>query len=170
MDQNALEKACELELAGIEPVAEYVAAAGRGYGRVKIWKIDDGYLVYWGNSGEEYAVVEKHVDIEDKEELADWLEWQDLEPLETIAQRANVRGAHAVPEAHEGDEGPFYILETRYWYGATETSRFVSNNRGEPLEFETIKEARAWIESADGEVYYLAHNECARPSYKVVSI
>ena len=168
MDQKALEKARELD-ARIIPAAEYVAAAGQDYGWVKTWEIDDGYLVYWGNSGEEYAVVEKHVDIEDKEELADWLEWQDLEPLETIAHMANVRGAHAVPEAHEGDEGPFYILETRYWYGPTETSRFVSNNRGEPLEFGTTKEARAWIESADGEVYCLAHGEYARPSYKVVT-
>jgi hypothetical protein len=89
--------------------------------------------------------------------------------LDAIAQRANVRGAATVPEAHEDNEGPFYILATRYWYGPTEASRFVPDDRGEPLAFDTYAQARAWIERADGEVYHLAHGEYARPAYKVVT-
>jgi len=169
MDPKALAKARELTLAAVQPDAEYVAAAGPGYGWVKVWKMADGYLVYWGNDGESHAVFEEQVDIEDQDELASWLEWQDLEPWEEIEQRANVRGASAVPKAHEGDEGPFYILATHYWYGATETSNFVTDDRYEPLGFETFEDARAWIANADSEVYYLAHNEYARPTYKVVT-
>ena len=171
MDQKALGEALKLERDGVEPTAEYTAAAGPGWGWIKVWKTDSGYLVYWGNDGGSHAVFEKQVDIEDQDELASWLEWQDLEPWEEIEQRANVRGAAAVPEAKDSDPGPFYILVTRYWYGATETSSLVMDERGrEPFVFDSFDDARAWIESEESEVYYLAHNEYARPSYKVVSI
>lgn len=169
--QHALEMAQNMKRDSVEPSAEYVAAAGYGYGWVKVWKIEDGYLVYWGNNAESYAVFEEHMNIEDEDELAEWLEWQDLDNWESIEQRANVRGADAIPEEGEDEEGPFYVLKTRRWYGATETSNLIRDESGrEPLEFETYEEAREWIKAADDCVYYLAHNESSRPSYKVVAV
>jgi hypothetical protein len=167
MDQEALKMAHEFELSGVEPIAEYIAVAGPGYGWVKVWTVEEGYLVYWGDNGEDYAVFEEYVDLED---LAEWIEWDDVGDLGAIEQRANVRGAAAVPEAKEGDEGPFYILETRHWYGPTETSSLIVGSNLEPLEFTSFAEAKEWIEEEDGSVYYLAHNESCRPTYKVVTV
>jgi len=167
---EALAKAKDLELAGVKPVAEYDAAAGPNYGFVMVWETEEGYLVYWGDKTNENAVYKENVDISN---LASWIENSSLRGLEAIEQMANIRGADAVSEAKEYDKGPFYILMTRRWLGwgwhpATETSAFVEDNRG-PLAFETLQDARAWIERADSEVYYLAHNEYERPSYKVVT-
>jgi hypothetical protein len=167
MDQKALEKVWEFLSDGVEPVAEYVAAAGCNYGLVKVWKKEEGYLVYWGNNGEEYAVFEKSVDLDD---LAEWLEFEGLDEFEALEQRANVRGADAIQEAKDGDEGPFYILVTRHWYGPTETSSLVLGDGRKPLAFETYKEAKEWIESEEDCVYCLAHSESSRPSYKVVTV
>jgi len=166
---KALETAENLIEEGIEPDAEYVAAAGFDYGWVKVWQVEDKFVVHWGDNTNSYAVLKDDVDLDDHS-LAEWLEDDSLYGLEAILHTANIRGANAVPEAEETDEGPFYVLRTRYWYGATETSDVIMNNSGrEPLAFETLREARAWIERADSGVYYLAHGECARPSYKVVA-
>jgi len=163
---DAKKEAHKLEAAGVEPIAEYVAAAGPDWGWVKVWQVDGGgYLVYWTDNHDYYAVVEDSVDIED---LAAWLEWDNVNEWEAIEQRANVRGADAIPNADEDDKGPYYVLMTRHWYGATETSSLIKRGR-EPLEFETIEEAQEWIKAAD-DCVYLAHNESGRPSYKVVSI
>jgi hypothetical protein len=167
MNQKALEKARELELAGIEPAAEYIAAAGHNHGWIKVWKIDDGFIIYYGDGGDSFAAFKKSMSL-DENELASWLEWQGLDTLDSIAQRANIRGADAIPAAGE-DDGPFYILMTRYWYGPRETSWFATDDKGAPLEFEALQAARAWIERINGETYYLAHGEYARPSYKVVA-
>jgi len=150
----------------VAPDAEYTAAAGPDHGWVKVWANGGHYLVYWGNNAESYAIVDDDVDLED---LASYLEDDTMRGLEAIVQTANIRGADAVTPAAASDEGPFYILKSRHWYGATETSSLVMDDRGEPLAFETLRAARAWIERADSEVYYLAHGEYARPSYKVVA-
>jgi hypothetical protein len=153
-----------LTKAGIEPVAEYVAAAGRDYGWVKAWLTDGRYVVQYGDNANTYVDVSNDVD-----DLAEWLELWTLSGLDALVHTANVRGADEVPEAEESDEGPFYVLETRYWYGATETSSLVMDNTGrEPLEFESIDEARAWIDDVEDRPYWLLHNESGRPSYKVV--
>jgi hypothetical protein len=155
----------DLTKAGIEPVAEYVAAAGRDYGWAKAWLTDGRYVVQYGDNANTYAELAEDID-----DLAEWFELWTLSGLDALVHTANIRGADAVPEAKEGDEGPFYVLETRYWYGATETSSLVMDETGrEPLEFESIDEARAWIDRADSEVYHLSHNESSRPSYKVVA-
>ena len=41
----------------------------------------------------------------------------------------------------------------------------------EPLEFETVTEAEAWIkEEQSGGTYYLGHGEASRPSYKIIDM
>jgi hypothetical protein len=155
----------DLTKSGIEPVAEYVAAAGRDYGWVKAWPTDGRYVVQYGDSSNTYAEFANDID-----DLAWWIEFSGLSGLDAVVQTANVRGPGAVPEANEGDEGPFYILETRYWYGAIETSSLVMDDTGrEPLEFASIEDARAWIKHVDGEVYRLSNNESMRPYYNVVA-
>jgi hypothetical protein len=146
--------------AGIEPVAEYVAAAGRDYGWAKAWLTDGRYVVQYGDNSNTYAEFAEDID-----DLAEWFELWTLGGLDALVHTANVRGADAVPEAKEGDEGPFYVLETRYWCGAIETSSLVMGDGGrEPLEFESIEGARAWIDNVEDMPY-----ESGRPSYKVVT-
>jgi hypothetical protein len=168
---DALEKARDMIRNGVAPDAEYTAAAGPDYGWVKAWEVEGGYVVQYGDGDNTYAAFEKNISLEN-DELASWLEWQDLERLESIEQRANVRGADAIPAAGGNEGGPFYVLVTRYWYdwrGPREISRFVSDDRGCALEFEAFEEARAWIKGVDSEVYRLAHGEYARSSYRVVT-
>jgi hypothetical protein len=164
---NALEKAQDMIRNSVAPDAEYTAAAGPDYGWVKVWKVEGGYVVQYGDGGNTYAAFEKNISLDD-DELASWLEWQDLDRLESIEQRANVRGADAIPEASGDEDGPFYILVTRYWYGPREISRFVSDDRGEPSTFDAFKDAYAWIKRANRDVWHLSHGEYARPAYKVV--
>jgi hypothetical protein len=165
---DALEKAQDMIRNGVAPGAEYVAAAGPDYGWVKVWEVEGGYVVQYGDGDNTYAAFEKNISLDD-DELASWLEWQDLDRLESIEQRANVRGADAISAAGGDEDGPFYVLVTRYWYGPREISRFVSDDRSCALEFEAFEDARAWIERADSEVYRLSHGEYARPSYKVLT-
>jgi hypothetical protein len=158
-------------IAGVAPDSEYVAAAGPGWGWVKVWATEDGYLVYCGNNAESYAAIEDKLDLDDEDELASWLEFDDVSGLDAVIHTANVRGAASVPEANESSDGPFFILETRRLYGASETSSVVMDDSLRyPLEFWSLDEARAWIKRADGEVYWLLHNEIGRPSYKAVSM
>jgi len=168
MHEKALEKARKLELDGVAPDAEYMAVAGSDYGWVKAWKVEDGYVVLYGDGDNTYADVDKSSHLED-DDLAPWLEWQDLDPLESIEQRANVRGADAIPDATGDEDGPFYILVTRYLYGSREITGFVTNDRHEPLEFDSIKDAHEWIKRTDTAVWCLSWGEYARPSYKVVT-
>jgi hypothetical protein len=165
---EAIEQVKKLIESGISPNAEYVAAAGLDCGWVKVWKVDGGYVVQYGDGDNTYTAFENDISLYE-DELADWLEWQDLDPLDSIEQRANIRGADAIPVAVGDESGPFYILMTRYWYGPREISRFVSDGRGEPMEFETIKDAYEWLKHANSGIYHLAHGEYARPTYKVVT-
>ena len=168
MSKQAVE---DMIRSGVAPDAEYTAVAGPDYGWVKAWKTEGGYAVQYGDGDNTYHdFLRGDVDVDDVEDdLASYLEWQGLDRLAAIEQRANVRGADAIPDAKGGENGPFYILVTRYWYGPREVSGFVTDDRYDPIEFESIKDAHAWIKRADSEVCYLSHGEYARPCYKVVT-
>ena len=160
---NATDKVNRLIEEGVAPDAEYYAAAGREYGWVKAWLLGDRYVVQYGDNSNTYADF-----ADDADDLASWIEY-DISGLDLIVQTANVRGADAVPEADESADGPFYVMETRYWYGATEESSIVTDDRGLYAQFASIEEARAWIDDVENRPYWLLHNESGRPSYKVVS-
>ena len=152
---------------GIEPDQDFTAASGSDYGQVNAWELPDGdYLVEYGNNGQtDYAIAD------DADDLACWLESPDLDGLDTLLQTANVRGAEEVDEADEDAKGPLYVLVTRYWYGATETSRWaMDDDERDPLEFATHAEAQAWIDDAEDGIYTLSHNESGAPSYKIVTL
>jgi hypothetical protein len=84
-------------------------------------------------------------------------------------QKMEVSDACLPVATHPVDLLAHSIHNAHYWYGPREISRFVSDGRGEPLEFETIKEAHEWLKRANSGIYHLAHGEYARPSYKVVT-
>ncbi|MEY2336306.1 hypothetical protein AAE485_15260 (plasmid) [Acidithiobacillus ferriphilus] len=150
-----------------EPVATYTAAAGQDYGFVAAFSYGDKFIIQHGNNGETNFDV-----ADDLDDLPGWLESPDLNPEDAIVQQANVRGSADVEEASEEDTGPFMVLQTRWWYGPTETSRMVSSDEDSyqtPLEFGSCKEAQEWIDEQESETYRLAHNEFAAPDYKIVT-
>lgn len=150
----------------IEPDEEFTAEAGRDHGYVAAWELPDGdWLIQYGDNGTtEYDIAD------DADDLAAWLESDDLNGLDRIVQTANVRGSGDVDEAEEDAEGPFYVLITRYWYGPTETNSIAMDEYGQNnLEFATWQDAQDWIDAADEDIYTLSHNESGAPSYKIVT-
>lgn len=143
----------------VAPDAEFTASRGKDYGQVNAWSLgDDGrFAIEYGNNGETSCDV-----ADDADDLACWLESPDLDAWETTIQTANVRGESAVYEAADDAEGPFRVLITHYWYGATESSDLSE-------EFESFESAQEWIDEKELETYFTAHNEIGAPSYKIVT-
>jgi hypothetical protein len=157
----------------VEPTKVYCAAAGADYGSVECWALPDsqhtdglGYLIAYGDNGETQYIIDDDVD-----DLAAWLEYDDLQGVDYYVQRANVRGIDAVDAAESDDEGTYYILETCYNYGPSEVTDVVryDGRRQDPLEFATLAEAQAWIDDANDTAYTMSHNESGRPSYKIIA-
>jgi hypothetical protein len=152
----------------IEPDYDFTAESGQDYGYVAAWNLPSGdVLVQYGNNATtDYAIA----DVNDSDDLAAWLESDDLNGLDRIVQTANVRGSGEVEEAEEDAEGPFYVLITHDWYGPTETSSIAMDEYGQNnLEFATWQDAQDWIDAADEGIYTLSHNESGAPSYKIVT-
>lgn len=155
----------------VAPTDEFVAAAGADYGHVLAWALkeqdgDASYLIQYGNNGQtDYEIAD------DADDLAAWLESPDQDALDTLLQRANVRGAQSVEAAEALGSGPFYVLRTRDWYGPTETSDIVRMEGSiDPIEFGSYEEAKEWITGEEREPYGLSHNESGAPSYKIVAV
>ena len=153
-----------------EPDFEYAAAAGRDYGQAKAWQI-----------GREWLIAESHGDetiyfmddlVVDEDSLADILEdVGDIDtPLDRLVHRANVRGIKTIEPAKSDDAGPFVILKTRYYYGASEMTTALKDEDGEIQEFASYKEAAKYISEIESEVYRLSHNESGRPIYTIISL
>jgi len=64
----------------------------------------------------------------------------------------------------------YVIVRTRYFYGPNEARDVLTDGRDRPLTFESRKDAKAHIADLDEEIYYLAHNESSRPSYRVYKL
>jgi len=146
---------------------EVFDAVCTAYGSVAAWQIGQAWLLAVAAGGQtDYQVVDRVGDLagilEDACEPADPLDW--------IITRANVRGIDAVESARGDEPGPFYVLETRHYYGRQEMSAAVTDNAGLPREFASYEEAAQYIASIDGDEYRLAHGECARPGYTIVAM
>jgi hypothetical protein len=162
---TAKDVAMIFEDGGISPDEEFTAAAGADYGSVSAWQMPSGkYVISYGDNGQtEYSVADE------VDDLAVWLEHPDLSGLDQIVERANVRGASSIKSASPDDDGPFYILRTRSYYGPTERSEIlVGDDFYSPLEFESYEDAENWINNGKSLVYYLANNEIGRPENKIV--
>ena len=152
-----------------EPNLEFTAAAGRDYCQAKAWQI-----------GQEWLIAESHGDetiyymddlVVDEDSLAGILEDVDCDtPFDRLVHRANVRGIEAIEPATGKEPGPFVILKTRYYYGASEMTTALKDEDGEIQEFDSYKEAAKYISEIESDVYYLSHNESDRAKYTIVSV
>ncbi|MGR3315418.1 hypothetical protein [Roseovarius indicus] len=61
----------------------------------------------------------------------------------------------------------YRIKATHTFYAPTPDLERVLDDGFEPLEFDTEADALTEIERLDERVYYLGHNECARPTYEI---
>ena len=65
----------------------------------------------------------------------------------------------------------YAIVMTREFYGPSKSKSLVLREDGQrALKFATSAAAKAMITDLDNEVYYLANNESARPTYKVARV
>lgn len=60
----------------------------------------------------------------------------------------------------------YEVMVTRHFYGPR-TSRALAADWSGELTFGSRAEAREWIADQDQKVYHLAHDECARPTYRI---
>lgn len=65
-----------------------------------------------------------------------------------------------------------YVIVRRHtYYGNQEdTYNIVDDDQWDPIVLDLYEDAADVVESLDGEVYYLMHNESERPEYFVVGI
>jgi len=151
---------------GIGPDEEYTAEAGSDYGQVEAWRLHNGeYAIKYGDNAQtDYALTD------DADDLAAWLESDDLCGADRAVQTATIRGIDEVSEAGEADEEPFAILVSRDYYGPESVTTVASDDRGDALAFDTYAEAREWVVGEKAEPYYLSHNESGRPTYKIITV
>lgn len=67
----------------------------------------------------------------------------------------------------------FIVNIRRLYYGPLDKDELASDDRGEPLRFETRAEAEQWVaenEPSRNELYRCAHNEHSRPQYTVIAL
>jgi hypothetical protein len=64
----------------------------------------------------------------------------------------------------------YQLRSTRYFYGPKTSKSIVQDEGNGPLVLQSRKEALQWIKEQDDGIYYLAHNEYARPTYTLVPI
>jgi hypothetical protein len=149
---------------GIKPADTFTASAGRDYGQVKAWKLDDGtYAIAYGDNGEtNYAI---HADADD---LGDWLIHDDLGGIDRNIERANVYRLDQVSEAESG--ALCSVLIEQSYYGPYTRTDAARDERGDVLEFDNGPAAQQWIDQSDSGTYYLEHNETGRPAYKIVEL
>ncbi len=72
----------------------------------------------------------------------------------------------------EVNDEKFYIAILGNYYlpdiQGERSVRWASHEQGEAMPFDSIEEAKAWIEEAESDVYVTSHNEAGRPEYMVV--
>ena len=91
--------------------------------------------------------------------------------LDRALARAEKRGITAVKPATGKEPGPFVILATRYYYGGDEVTAPLYDEGGRnPEIFASYEEAKGRVQEMDEAIHYLAHGECARPLFTIVSL
>jgi hypothetical protein len=169
------EKICNLLDLERDPESgdRFVSAAGWDHGFVRAWNLGRFYLVSLGLGGVpvEYFFGETA----DKDSLTNLLARKggDLDPIDRIVYLANVLGVESIDGADENEEGPFYVLKTRYPHGLEDTSAVLQHRNA--LKFASYKAAQAWIDDDKAESDsnfrdYGGHYGGRLPSYKIVTV
>ena len=150
------------------PSRVVTAAAGRQYGRVRVWDMGRLAIIAWqtmsGDTGRE--IVRGELDWDNDDELLRTY----LLPSDAAAvERGNVLG-EAPSEVPADYEGPVRIVVRRCYYGGAVEYRWFSDPRcGGPREYDSRADAAAVVADLDARTYELAHGECERPVYYIVA-
>lgn len=68
-------------------------------------------------------------------------------------------------------DNKFIVIRKRSFYAGTlgdDRARPITDSSGDTIVFDSLNEARTWIDEEGAEVYYLAHGEAGRPEYWIV--
>lgn len=141
----------------VAPDAEFTAAAGMNYGRVRVWGLagmPPMCLVESSDNGETHYSIEHPDDCRDAD-LPSYRLHDDLDGYARYIERANVLGSDvAMAEAAtamEQHSGPVAVLVTSYMYGPTEQTDLCRDSV-------SLDKALAMVaEQADSR--YCGHNE-----------
>lgn len=156
----------------IAPSSRVVAIAGDDYGSVTAWPVSRGYLLVIKHRGKRTIMVSSMTKY-----LRSYLIESSFSPLDSILQTANVIGQHAVAPASKKDDGPFYVMVTRFFDQGendqgdpplVQKSSFLELS-GSPRRFTTFDKALVGASDALVSVE-CAENEIQTPVYKVVSV
>ena len=150
-----------------EPDDSYQSAAGPTYGLVRAWRLGRSWLLAVSAGGRtDYAIADRSRD------LADILEdaGDPDDTLDRLVRRANTRGIQSVDEATGDEPGPYYVLETRHYYGPMDETRVIVDDAGLPLECASYEDAVRLASARYAEGYSLAPGECARSHYRIVAV
>ena len=153
----------------IPPTRVVTAAAGRQYGRVRVWDMGRLAIVAWqtmsGDTGCEIVRAQELNWDNDDELLRAYLLTLDAGPVEL----GNVLG-EAPTEVPADYQGPVRIVVRRCYYGGAVEYRYYSDDphRGDPREYDSRADAAAVVDELDARIYEFAPGECTRPAYYIV--
>lgn len=167
---EAICKALEYNLA--PPDKEFIAAAGRDYGMVRVWRISDSgdFAIKYGDNGSTHFDISQHVDVDDDRDIGEWLLSDDLDGADRQIALANIFGLSKLEEADaSGDEIVYAVLVEHDYYGGVSMTDAVREEDGDIMEFESFADAKAWIQKEESHPYVTQHNETGRPRYKIVA-
>jgi hypothetical protein len=136
---------------------------------VHVWRLGKhGALVAWGgNGGTDLALTTDYMPTE--EELPGWLIPDSLADWDLLLCRAEVLGLEAIEEAG-ADAGTCRILMEHDYYGPRCGYGWVLNDEHSAAWEGTRAEAEGLVEEFDDSTYCTEHNECGRPSLKIVAV
>lgn len=146
------------------PIKTFTAAAGRNYGHVSAWALDEGFLV----SFETESLFDCDI-ADDIDNLGIWLEDQEISGIDVLVDKANIYGIETISEAQEMATGPFYILAMHQFGEWKRTSICRVINGHEFHKFSTYREAKNWIDAANKLPYTLEWDQVSRPTFKIVT-
>ena len=153
----------------IPPSRVVTAAAGRQYGRVRVWDMGRLAIVAWqtmsGDTGCEIVRAQELDWDSDDELLRAYLLPLNAGPVEL----GNVLGDDPT-EVPADYQGPVRIVVRRRYYGGAVEYRYYSDDpRCGPCEYDSRADAAAVVGELDARIYEFAYGECERPAYFIVA-
>lgn len=151
---------------GADEVATCQGGAARG--QVEVWRLSAGrLLIRKSDSAVSSCWIEDAVCV-DMADLAGLLVDEDACGIGRLLSAAEARGIEAMAEAPENCEACVILGATDLSDG---TTRIEIEREGSGVHHLILdrREAEAHVARADETVYYLAHGEMARPTYRIVA-
>lgn len=146
------------------PIKTFTAVAGRNYGHVSAWPLDEGFLVSFETESLFDCDIADNID-----NLGIWLEDDEISGVDVWVDKANIYGIESVPAAQETATGPFYILVSHPFQELKRTSLLRLTSGHEFRKFTTYQEAKNWIDVANKLSYMLDEDNVPRSTFKIVT-